>query len=123
MIEHGDEKDFQLISELSDEIRIGKMVRQPLCSHPNHGQHLVQDLIHGHPLQCHFLLRMRPEVFLDLCDKIENQYKIITKHNVEIECCIIFVHLWPQCHTEKCHENVWTFTSSRCYGAYGNRYV
>lgn len=33
MIEDGDEEDSRLVSELSDKIRLEKMVRQPLYAH------------------------------------------------------------------------------------------
>lgn len=70
------------------------MIRQPLCAHPTRGRQLVHDLIHGHPLQCHFLLRMQPEVFLDLCDKIENQYKMKSSQNMSVkESVAIFLYI------------------------------
>lgn len=83
-----------MISELSDEVKIRKIVRQPLCVHPTRGHHLVHDLIYGYPLQCHFLLRMRPEVFLDLCSKIENQYKMKSSRNITVKGSVaIFLYI------------------------------
>ncbi|KAG7583611.1 Nucleic acid-binding OB-fold [Arabidopsis suecica] len=90
MVEDGDEDDSKLI----DEYRITNMVKQPLCAHPNRGRQFVEELIHGHPDQCHFLLRMRPRVFLDLCETIEKKYNMRSSQNVSVrESVAIFLYI------------------------------
>ncbi|KAG7537124.1 Ubiquitin-like domain superfamily [Arabidopsis suecica] len=90
MVEDGDEDDSKLI----DEYTITNMVKQPLCAHPNRGRQFVEELIHGHPDQCHFLLRMRPRVFLDLCETIEKKYNMRSSQNVSVrESVAIFLYI------------------------------
>lgn len=81
MVEDDDEEESQLI----DEYIKRNMVRQPLCAHPDRGRQFVEELIHGHPKQCHFLLRMCPKLFLDLCEIMQKKYKMRASKNMTVK--------------------------------------
>lgn len=105
MVDDTDEDDSQLIN---DYITMN-IVKQPLCAHPYRGRQFVEELIHGHPDQCHFLLRMRPKVFLELCDTIEKKYKMRSSHNVTVkESVAMFLHI--------CGHNITQRNAMRTFG-------
>ncbi|CAH2047861.1 unnamed protein product [Thlaspi arvense] len=68
--------------------------RQQMNLDPECGRRYVYDLIHGHDQSCYHTIRMYPPVYIQLCEKLKEDYHLKETDNVSIhESVAIFLNI------------------------------
>ncbi|CAF1929731.1 unnamed protein product, partial [Brassica napus] len=76
--------------------------RQRMNLDPERGRRYVYELLHGHDVQCYNIIRMYPPVYIQLCEKLKDDYQLKETDNVSIEESVaIFLNICAQNATQR----------------------
>nr|VDD22124.1 unnamed protein product [Brassica oleracea] len=76
--------------------------RQRMNLDPERGRRYVYELLHGHDVQCYNIIRMYPPVYIQLCEKLKDDYQLKETDNVSIEESVaIFLNVCAQNATQR----------------------